>query len=366
MISTNKKHIVSLVTNDLHQDQRMNRICTSLANNGFSVTLVGRKLKTSTNLPPMNFERKRLRCFFNKGFVFYAEYNIRLFFYLLFTSYDIINANDLDTILPAVMVGQLKNTPVVYDAHEYFTEQEEVVNRPRIKAVWKWVERFAIPKTANRYTVSQGYADLFSNEYNLNFGIVRNATVLKDYQPVFPKDSPFILYQGAVNYGRGLHIIIEAMKNVSCKLIICGTGDLLEELKNYTAQLNLSHKVEFTGFVEPAKLIGYTRGATIGLTVFEKEGLSHWHSLANRFFDYMHAGVPQLAMNYPEYKKFNSEFEIAVLLNSLTAEEVSEKINLLLTNTDLFEKLSNNALEARKIANWQTQESVLIQAYQGL
>ena len=94
------KHIYFTVTNDLSYDQRMHRICHSLAANGYLVTLVGRRLKTSLPLPSKSFEQKRLSCFFNKGFLFYLEYNTRLFFYLLGKRMDTVCAIDLDTILP--------------------------------------------------------------------------------------------------------------------------------------------------------------------------------------------------------------------------------------------------------------------------
>jgi hypothetical protein len=84
------KRLVFTVTNDLSYDQRMNRICTSLANAGYDVTLIGRKLADSINLDKKIFRQKRLTCIFNKGKAFYIEYNIRLFFYLLFIKSDLI------------------------------------------------------------------------------------------------------------------------------------------------------------------------------------------------------------------------------------------------------------------------------------
>jgi len=360
------KKIASLVTNDLHQDQRMNRICTALVGTGYDVTLIGRKRKSSYQLEQKPFHRLRLNCWFDRSFLFYAEYNIRLFFHLLFTKYDIINANDLDTIFPAVWAAKIKGIKVVYDAHEYFTEQEEVVNRPNVKRFWKTIERFAIPRVDAAYTVSKGYAKLFKEEYKVDFGIVRNATILRELPKNCDKSVPYILYQGAVNYGRGLEELIEAMKTVNCQLYICGDGDILPQLKEQVAHLNLSSKVKFMGFVEPEKLREFTCGATIGLTLFAKAGLSHWHSLANRFFDYMHAGVPQIAMTYPEYMEFNKKDEIAVLIDNIEPENISTALNKLLADKNLYNRLSENALKARKHANWQAQEKVLIGIYNNL
>ncbi len=360
------KRIASLVTNDLHQDQRMNRICTALVNEGYEVTLIGRKRNSSSVLDHKPFKRLRLNCWFERSFLFYGEYNTRLFFHLIFHSYDIINANDLDTILPAIWVARIKGTQVVYDAHEYFTEQEEIVNRPTLKSFWKRIERYSIPKVDAAITVSQGYADLFLKEYHKKFNIVRNATILRSPPENCISSEEYILYQGAVNYGRGLEELLMAMKHVDSKLYICGDGDVLPTLKQLAKTLGIEDKIKFVGFVKPEQLRAYTCGAKIGLTLFAKGGLSHWHSLANRFFDYMHAGVPQVAMTYPEYEAFNKKEEIAVLIEDIEPSKISKAINLLLTDKELYQRLSKNARSAREHANWQAQEKVLLKVYQDL
>jgi hypothetical protein len=147
------------VTNDLSYDRRMNRICNSLATAGYSAVLVGRKLPDSIPLSPKTYQQKRLSCFFNKGRLFYAEFNLRLFFYLLFKKMDAICCIDLDTILPALYISNLKKVKRVYDAHELFCEMKEVVTRPKIYKAWKRIEKFTVPKFIFGYTVSEPIAD---------------------------------------------------------------------------------------------------------------------------------------------------------------------------------------------------------------
>ena len=87
-----KKVIVS-VTNDLATDQRVHKVCVYLHNKGCKVTLVGRRLSNSMPMQrPYKF--KRMRLFFSKGALFYAEYNKRLFLYLLFRKVDVLVANE--------------------------------------------------------------------------------------------------------------------------------------------------------------------------------------------------------------------------------------------------------------------------------
>ena len=101
---SSKKIIVS-VTNDLSMDQRVEKVCATLFKNGFEVTLVGRKFKNSYSLN-REYKTKRFSLLFNNGFLFYAEFNIRLFFYLLFSKKDILLANDLDTLLPNYLTSK--------------------------------------------------------------------------------------------------------------------------------------------------------------------------------------------------------------------------------------------------------------------
>lgn len=139
------KKIICAVTNDLTYDQRMIRICTSLAEANYEVLLVGRKRTKSKPLNQKAFQQKRIYCFFEKGKFLYIEYNIRLFFFLLFQSFDVVNATDLDTILPCLYASKLKRKARVYDAHELFCEMEEIISRPSIYAIWKAIEKKLYP-----------------------------------------------------------------------------------------------------------------------------------------------------------------------------------------------------------------------------
>ena len=185
--------IIFTVTTDLSYDQRMIRICTSLAHAGYNVTLTGRKLRSSIPLSTQPFTQKRISCFFEKGKLFYAEYNVRLFLYLLFKKMDCICAIDLDTILPCYYISRLKKIKRVYDAHELFCEMKEVVSRPSIYKMWKRIERYTVPHFPLGYTVNKLIADEFKKMYGVNYEVIRNMALLKETQPVKKKEK-FILY----------------------------------------------------------------------------------------------------------------------------------------------------------------------------
>jgi glycosyltransferase involved in cell wall biosynthesis len=360
------KSICFTVTNDLTYDQRMIRICSSLSAAGFDVLLTGRKLPSSLPLAQRPFRQRRIRCFFNRGPLFYAEYNIRLFFFLLFTRTGCVCAIDLDTILPVYLASLLRNIPRVYDAHELFCEMEEIATRPRIHRIWKAVERFAVPRFPLGYTVNRPIADEFNQMYGVCYEVIRNMAVLTDLpdeKTITPPEKRYILYQGAVNEGRCFENLIPAMKKVNGHLIICGTGNFFAQAQRLVKENRLEEKVTFKGMVQPDELREITRNAYLGVTLFSKTGLSNYYSLANRFFDYLHAGIPQLCVDYPVYRELNAGKPFALLIEKTDADSLSESLNNLLTNELLYRELKQNALQARKTLSWQQEEKKLVAFY---
>ena len=341
----------------------MHRICHSLVNAGYMVTLVGRVLKTSKPLTQQSFFQKRLRCFFNKGFLFYAEYNLRLFFYLLFQRMDAICAIDLDTILPCLLISKIKSIPRIYDAHEYFTEMKELRTRPKVQRFWKSIERFALPKFDLGYTVSDGLAEQFKIHYKRDYKTIRNLPVLKPIQ-LPERKQKFLLFQGAVNEARGFEYLIPAMKNIPYQLVICGDGNFMQQLKVLIKENGVEDKVELKGMMTPEELRAIAPLATLGLGLAEKEGLNQYYALPNKFTEYMHAGLPQLAMDYPEYQKINIQYFVAVLLNRLDVSLVADTINKIMEDDTLLQQMHENALKARTIFCWQQEEKKLIHFYQ--
>lgn len=358
----------------------MIRICTTLAQQGYTVTLVGRKRKHSAPLQQYPFHQKRLYCWFTKGPLFYAEYNLRLFIWLLFQRADCICAIDLDTILPCYFASQLKGTKRVYDAHELFCEMKEIVTRPSRYKMWKWIERFTVPKFQQGYTVCEPIAEEFEKMYGVKYAVVRNVPVInrqkeKGVRNMEYKEQPstlnlvpstFLLYQGAVNEGRSFETLIPAMKQVNAPLHIYGDGNFLLQTKELIAANHLQDKVLLQGKIKPNELNAVTVTAYAGITLFENNGMSNYLSLANRFFDYIQAGIPQLCVDYPAYRQINERYNIALLIPDTTAASIAAGLNLLLSDGVLYKQLKENCTQAAAILNWQQEENILIDFYKEL
>ena len=371
--------IICTVTNDLTFDRRMHRICTSLQKNGYEVVLVGRKLKQSLPFQEHSFQQKRLQCFFNKGKFFYLEYNIRLFFYLLTTSFDIVCSIDLDTILAGYSVARLKSKKCVYDAHEYFTEVPEVVHRPTTKRIWEMVAHSIIPRVHAAYTVSNSIAEEFSKIYNVDFKVVRNIpfkyqivddkvlnTITEKYQLEINKTTTTLLYQGALNEGRGIEELIEAMLQLEHhQLWIAGEGDLSQILRNQVNELKLNDKIQFLGFVQPTDLVLITRLADVGLNLLQNKGLSYYYSLANKTFDYIQSEIPAIHMAFPEYQFLNKKYGIGILIKNLQTSTILDAIQQLSDDT-FYQQIVDNCKQTKELLNWEEEEKKLFSVYENL
>ena len=378
LIAAPGPRIVLAVTTDLSYDQRMQRIAGSLARAGYRVLLVGWQRPASVPLGAQPYAQHRLRGWFQSGKLFYLEYNLRLLFFLLGQRAAAWGCADLDAALPTWLRARLGGQPFIYDAHELFTEVPEVVARPRVQRAWQGVADFIVPRARLRYTVGPALARLFEARHpGCPFSVIRNVPPSSELdldegqQVPTNKHQSTLLYQGALNVGRGLAELLDAMPLVPARLVICGEGDCSAALRAQAARLGLlaSGQVEFRGYVLPAALRQLTAQATVGIMLLENTGLSYYYSLANKFFDYVQAGIPQLCIDFPEYRALNAQYEVAELVPDLRPATLAAALARLLPGGHPgphYQRLAANCARARAEWNWAEEQKTLLRLYNNL
>ncbi len=368
MYKSNHKKIIVSVTSDLVSDNRVHKVCTTLHNMGFDVLLVGRKLPASLPVENRQYSVKRFNLPFRKGLQFYAAYNIRLYLFLLFSKFDFLLSNDLDTLPANFIAAKVKNKPLVYDSHEYFTEVPELINRPQVKKVWEWLEKKMVPNIKTAFTVCNSIARIYEKKYGTPFKVVRNIPVAAEF-PSKPEKSEnvekIILYQGAVNIGRGLEQAILAMHFVeNAKLIIAGNGDILTKLQQLVINEKLRNKVEFTGRLSIEELAKLTPQADLGLSIEEDLGLNYRFALPNKLFDYIQAQVPVLITNLPEMAAIVNQYQIGEITGSIEPRLLAEKITDALNNQEKRKVWKANLPLAAKELTWENEEEVIREIFE--
>ena len=306
----------------------------------------------------------RFDLFFNQGFLFYAEYNLRLFFKLLFLRKELLYANDLDTLLPNFLVSKLSSCKLIYDSHEYFTEVPELITRPGTRSFWLKLEKFIFPKLKNVITVNRKLAEIYSLEYKVPVTVIRNVpkTILTtEIEPIvfLKKDQKIILYQGALNMGRGLELMIDAMAHLkNHQLVLAGEGDIMDQLKSRVALNHLNDRVFFPGKLKPFELMNLTRQADIGLSLEEDMGLNYRYCLPNKVFDYIHAGIPVLVSELPLLEELLTEYKIGASLKKRNPKTLATAVEKIIVNkSDYLQELERAAAEL----NWEKEKKILME-----
>lgn len=359
-----KGHVIVSVTNDLVTDNRVSKVCDFLNSEGFCVTLVGRKLNTSLPITDRNYGTKRFKLLFNKGPLFYLEYNLRLLFYLFFRKATILVSNDLDTLLANFLASKFKKVKLVYDTHEYFTEVPELVENPKKQKIWLKLEQWIFPKLKNVYTVNDSIAKIYSEKYGVSVNVVRNVAPI--FKPIekksreqlnLPIDKFILIIQGSgINKRRGAEEAVEAMKNCEDTfLLIIGSGDVVEELKAQVEKDDLKEKVRFLPKMPYSEMMHYTMNADLGLAIDHTDILNHQLALPNKFFDYIQAEIPILATDIIEIRKIIEKYQIGYILDGrLTAMCMAEIIKAIqIEYPEKIRDFKKNLLRAKKTENWE-------------
>ena len=290
----------------------------------------------------------------------------------MFHRCDILLANDLDTLLPNYLISKLKNVPLAYDNHEYFTGVPELIKRPRIQKIWKSIERWIFPKLTYIYTDNFAKRSLFENEYQKPVEVVMNVPVLQEviFDPVYKisgiEDKFVLIYQGTgINVERGTEELTLAMQYLDERfvLLFVGGGDVIDILKEIVKENRLEEKVRFIPKVPHSILKQYTLQANLGVTIDKPISENYIYSFPNKVFDYVHAGVPVLASRLQEVERIMNLYNIGTFVDSYEPKQIAERIQWIYDHPEEYLKWKNNLALAAKAINWQEQEKVLLSIY---
>ncbi len=352
------------VINDYTGDRRIQRIAGYLRDSGVEVSIICRGLPDSLPVPVTEFPYPiyRMRLLFNKGKLFYLEFTLRLFLKLLFFKADTFVANDLDTLLPNFLVSKIRRKKLIYDSHEYYTESPEIIHRPLVQKIWLKIERWIFPKLKQAYTVNNSIAKIYSELYHIPVKVVRNLPLRRE-RPIYryeqKRKESILIYQGALNLGRGIELMIEAMKYLpEYQLWIVGKGDVEAKLK---AMAKGRQNVHFYGFQKPSDLIFFTEKALLGMSLEEDLGMNYHYASPNKIVDYIQSGIPCLCSDLPEMRSLVLQYKTGAILpaSERNPEALALKIKSITENRESYFSLYQNCVEAAEELCWEKEKAKL-------
>lgn len=361
------------VTNDLSTDNRVHRTCTVLRELGYEVLLVGRALPGSQPIQ-RPYATKRMHLLFRKGAAFYAEYNLRLFFFLLFQRTDLLVANDLDTLLANHLAARFRGRRLVYDSHEYFTEVPELQGR-FARHVWLAIERWIFPKLKHVITVNDSIAREYRSHYGNEVSVIRNIPMHRELGPLpsrkdldLPQDRFILIMQGSgINVQRGAEEAVLAMKELpDALLLLIGGGDAWPVLERMVKEHGLQDRVRLLPRMPYERMMQYTRNADLGLSLDKDTNLNYRFSLPNKLFDYFRAHIPALVTDLPEVAGIVRRYGAGIVLPHPDPALIVAEVRALMADPACRDTLRQKAIFAASSLDGEREKETLKAFFQSL
>ncbi len=355
------------MSNDLSYDQRLHKVCMSLLQAGYAPTLVGVQWAGTLPASPRPYPILRVRLCPRRGLAFYLALNVALFRHLLRERPQLITANDLDTLPAARAAAAILGCPVIYDAHEFFTDMGELMRRPMQRAVWRMAEGVLYPGLRHRLTVHAGIAQLYRARYPSTAppAVVPNLPLAQPAPAPLPSgESRRLIYQGAVQRGRGLELALRALRLLpDVSLWVVGGGYHVEALQAEAEVLGVSAQVRFWGWVPFDQLAGLTAQASVGLSIEQPDALNLLHSAPNKLYDYVQARLPIVVAPRPVHRQLVMDYGCGQVLRADSPEALAEAVRALLDSSESYRLAQAGAERAAQALTWQAHEATLLEVY---
>lgn len=182
-------------------------------------------------------------------------------------------------------------------------------------------------------------------------------------------DMRIIAYVGIISAIRGAREMVRAMEllpeSLNARLMLigeCHPPDFESALRSLPGW----GRVEFIHWLPREKLFAQVAKACCGLVMFQP-GPNHLEALPNKIFEYMAAGLPIIASDFPLWRSLIEQVRCGVVANPVDAGAISRAIQFVLENPDKADQMSIHGREAVMATfNWEAEGKKLVQLYAGL
>lgn len=297
----------------------------------------------------------------------YFEFTFKVLMFLKGRNVSVITLHTLALLPIGWLCKKVYGVSVVYDAHELETEKNGLKGTRQKLA--RLLERLFIGSVDKTLVVSNRICSWYETAYPncLKPVVIFNApkTVKLQNNDLFRKefgiehDKTICLYQGALEKGRGIELLIEAFKarNDDYVLVLMGYGSLVNMLEGLVDNKNIYYKAA----VPPSDVLKYTMSADIGVALGQNVCLSYYYSMPNKLFEFCMAGLPVISTPLIEIEDFLCEYEAGFTISSEELDAL-EYVLSYIKGKELY-VLSRNARRAAEENSWERQEVKLIEVY---
>lgn len=312
-----------------------------------------------------------LRRFLNIGARLWTHTSVTV--RILLAAPDVVHTHDVNTLPTGWLAARLCGARLVYDAHEVSTSREGYGSFRRLVA---GIERRLMPRADATITTTATRSAYFARAYG-----VPRPLVLQNRPTWNPgartnrlrrelglkHDWPIILYQGGLQHGRGLQLLVDVARDVdNAYFIFMGGGPLEQPLKRQVRSLGLSERVRFVSTRSLEELPDYTASADIGVQPLENTCFNHFSTDSNKLFEYVAAGLVVVSSNLPEIRFLMQRWELGLLVAPGCRDQLRGALSQLVAQPSLRYRFQDNALKAARSLSWESQEPQLLGLYDAM
>ena len=280
---------------------------------------------------------------------------------------DVIHCHDTVALPLGIFVKFATGGRLIYDAHELESDRNGLskfhgsLTLAVEKLLWNWVDGFVTvsPSIEKWYldTVGVKVSRVVLNSPACELNTVYDNNYLRRRFDI-PSDKAICIYVGIMGKGRGIDIIVDAFshREVDSHVVFLGYGELADDLR----QMELAHdNFHVHPAVSHTDVVPIVKSADYGLCLIQEVSLSDYYSLPNKLFEYLFAGVPVIASDFPDIRAVLEVHEAGVCCK-LDAGALVTTLKYLQDRPPSF------TFSRLKEITWQAQEEKLLDLYQQL
>lgn len=365
-------HVVHITTVHSPFDTRIfQKECRTLARAGYRVSLVANCMQAKRSdgvefVPIRTFRNRVLRMFLSTWSAFWTARQLDAALY---------HFHDPELLFVGLLLKWTTGAKVIYDVHEFHARKMlargwmPFVFRRFASITVDIVERSSAPLFDANVCVTKHIADRFPESKTI---VVHNYPEIERISSTIgltsKRNDAILLYTGGWTDHRGIYEVIQALELVRTPDVILRVlGRSVDVHVELAARALPSFRsVEYLGQVPYEQVYEEMHKATIGM-VCNQPGFDYDRALPNKLFEYMSAGLPVIASNFPTWQRIVQESRCGLTVDPAKPQEIAEAIDQLLGDPDMRREMGENGCSSvRNCYNWSVEGKKLVAKYREL
>jgi glycosyltransferase involved in cell wall biosynthesis len=278
-------------------------------------------------------------------------------------------------LIPIGLLLKLRGKIIIFDSHEdYVSELLHKDYLPRIvgrviSIAYSRLERFATKRFDAIVAATTRIAEVIESYSNKNkVVVINNYPLVTDLPEKSQHSSKSIdaVFVGAISDVRGVYELVESLNyDQGIKLTIAGTFST-HKVENRITALPGWKLIDFRGQVSRAEVFELLAISRLGIVTYLPTP-NHVASQPNKLFEYMSAGIPVVASNFPLWKHIIEGNNCGICVDPDSAKSIGAAVRRLIDNPKICAEMGANGMRAViEKYNWEKEKIKLIELYEKL